>query len=173
MPADVHIDETNGGAGTTTHSISNSNYVSTDAANADAATYPITPIANSWAGSYKKYQRLHVNSLAGVTRVQNIKFWRVQGSPTSGDIHRSSATVSDWTALAYSSAAQTALMTFFVVESAEPATANVGISQSLNEKLDNIGVLSVSDYVVHQIQVSAATTAGAVMTLRWSWDEVS
>lgn len=177
MAAVVHIDEHNSTGPTVSHTISNSNYVSVDTSSQVAADYPITPTASVFQGSFQKWQLLHVQSLAGVTKVKNIKFFRNQGTPTSGDRHKTSATI---TSASYSSftytTPTTALLTgstIHDVPATEPASANVGINSSFTGEITDLGSNSSSDYIRHQIQVSSATTSGATMTLRYQWDEVS
>lgn len=178
MATDTHIDEANGSGQTVTHSISNSNYGSTDAASMVAADNPITPNAGgAYKGSYDKWQKVHVVSLAGVTKVKNIKFWRFQGTPTGSDLHRTFAT---HTSASYSSQVYTTPTTALFsstqshdVMSSEPASANIGINSSLTGEITNLGTNSASDYIRHQVQVSAGTTQGATLTNRYQWDEIA
>lgn len=176
MPASISIDESNGAGETVTQSVSNMNYVTTDAANQNAPDYPMTPVSNTYAGSFTKWHRLHVQTLNAVSKVKNIRFWRSAGSPTSGDLHQTWATTGTYVRKAYAQPS-TALMTGYVMPSSEPASANIGINSSLTGEITVASMLTpgllYSDYIVHQVQVSAGTTAGAVLTVRVEWDEIS
>ena len=176
MAATIELDEYNGAgpetAATITHNVTNLNYGSADAANLIAADNPITPNTNTYKGSFAKYTKLHVTNMGGVSKVNTIKFWRVQGSPTAGDLHRTNATTSGYANKTYQTPT-TALLTFYNVESSEPSGANVGINSALAGEITSVAVNSLSDFMWHQVQVSSSTTVGAVMTTRVQWNEVA
>lgn len=177
MPADVHIDEGNGGGAAITHSVSRLDYLSIDSAGQNAADYPLQTITSGYKGSYDKYNRAHVVSLGGATRVKNFKIYRYQGSPTSGDQHRTTATptTASYSAVTYAtpSTALMATSASHAFPTSEPATANLGIQSSLTGEITNLASNSVTDWVRHQVQISPGTTEGAVFTIRWVWDEIS
>lgn len=166
MAATVQISEYNGAGETKTASITNSNLGSTDAVNLVAATYPIT----AGTSSYEKYQKLEVTAMGGSSSVKDLKFWytgTLSGSDTLLTNARTSAyagaaTYATPVATASSKATQTA-------PSAAPAT-NWGIGGSLTGSLTGTGS---SDYLVIQLNVHAATTAGATLTFNYRYTEVA
>jgi hypothetical protein len=172
MAATVEIDEGNGtNAATVTHNITNSNMGSTDAANLDPVAYPITAGTNS----YEKWQRFDVTNMGGSSAIRNLKVWRtgaLGGSDThvcnlhstqgTYDAHKQTTGVTP-VATASTIATQT-------MPTAAPGTANLGVGGSLTGQLTATGQ---SDYIVHQIQVNAGSTAGTTMTMNYQYDEIA
>lgn len=166
MAATVRINEYNGAGETPTNSITNSNFGSTDAANLVAATYPIT------AGTYgfEKWQKLEVTAMGGSSVIKDLKVWYT-GTLSGSDTLLSNARTSAYggaetfsTPIAtVSSKADVAMPT------SAPAT-NLGIAGALTGTLTGTGT---SDYLVMQLFVHAATTAGATLTINWRYTEVA
>lgn len=167
MAATVQINEYNGGGETKTANISNSNYGSTDAANLTAASFPITAGNNS----YEKWQKLEVTAMGGSTSVDDLKVWYT-GSLSGSDALVTNARESSYGgAESYStptaSASSVADQTF---PTSAPSGANLGVGGSLSGQLTSTGE---SDYLVHQLDTDAGTTAGATVTINWRYTEVA
>lgn len=168
MAASVQIDETNGsGSGTVTGNIANSNMGSTDAANLNPATYPITPGSNT----YEKYQQVHLTALNGSTQIQNLKIWRT-GSLGGAAVHVTNARMSGYVATtSYTQPVNsTSTVATQTMPTSTPGSANLGIAGSL------AGILSApgfSDYLVHQIQSNASDVSGSTTTQNYQYDEVA
>ena len=163
----VEIDEANGAGETLTHSITNTNMGSTDAANLVAATYPITPATRS----YIKYQKFHVTDLEGASKVFTLKVWRT-GALSGSDTHVTNARTASYAgALAYATPTQSAVATVDqTMPTSEPGSANLGIGGSLTGE---ITVPGSSDYLGHQLVVDSGTTAGASTTQNYKFTVVA
>lgn len=167
MPATVRINEYNGTtAGTATTGITNSNFVSTDAANATASAFPITAGSNS----FEKYQKLEVTAMGGSSVIKDIKVWYT-GTLAGSDALLTNARTATYTAATAATPVATAsTVATQAMPSAAPGTANLGIAGSLTGSLTGVGT---SDFLVMQLQVNAATTAGATLTINWRYTEVA
>lgn len=166
MAATVQISESNGAGETITENVSNINMGSTDAANITAASYPIT--AGTY--SYEKYNRVHLESLSGSTKIQNIKVWRT-GDSLGSDTHKTSARESSYSEPSYATPVNTVSSYTQTMPTSEPTGANLGIDGSLTGALDADG--EYSDYLVHQIYVDAATTTGKSCTMNFKYEEIA
>jgi hypothetical protein len=171
MAATVEIDETNTAGATVTHGITNTNMGSTDAANLDPVAYPIT----AGGYSYEKWQTFHVTAMGGSSAIRNLKVWRT-GSMGGSDTHETNAHATQGT---YDTQKKTVFATPVATNSAicvnamptaATGTANLGIGGSLTGQLTATGS---SDYLVHQIAVNAASTAGTTTTMNYQYDEIA
>jgi len=165
--ATVQIDEYNTVSETKTANITNTNMGSTDAANLNATTYPITAGNNS----YEKWQKIEVTAMGGSSAIDNLKIWRT-GALGGSATHKTNARESSYggaasfatpTASASSVATQT-------MPTSEPSGANLGIGGSLSGQLTSTGY---SDYLVHQIQTDSGDTAGSTSTMNYQYDETA
>lgn len=167
--ATVEICESNTVSETVTHSITNTNMGSTDAAALDPVAYPITPNTRTYA----KYQRFHVTAMGGSSKIDNLKVWRTGslgagGSPTHVTNARTTSyggatTFATPVATAITGADQT-------MPTSTPASANLGIGGSLTGSLTATGY---SDYLIHQIVTDASATAGSTTTMNYQYDETA
>lgn len=167
MAATVRINEYNGAGATPTNNISNSNFGSTDAANLVAATYPIT--ANTY--SYEKYQKLEVTAMGGSSKVKDLKVWYT-GTLSGSDTFKTNARTSSYGgAASYVQPVNTvSTPASQTMPTSAPGTANLGIGGALSGELTATGT---SDYLVMQLFVHSATTAGATLTINWRYTEVA
>lgn len=167
MAATVEICESNGVSETVTHNITNSNMGSTDAANLDPVTYPIT------AGnrSYAKYQRFHVTAMGGSSKISNLKVWRT-GALGANATHVTNARTTSYAGAAtYAQPVATAITGVDqTMPTASPASANLGIGGSLTGSLTATGY---SDYLIHQITTTGSATAGTSTTQSYQYDETA
>jgi len=165
--ATVEICESNGVGETITHSITNTNMGSTDAANLVVAAYPIT------AGnrSYAKYQRVHVTAMGGSSKIDNLQVWRT-GALAGSTTHVTNArTTSYGGAAAYATPVATAITgADQTMPSADQAAANLGIAGTLAGSLTAIGY---SDYLIHQLVTGAGDVAGNSTTMNYQYDETT
>lgn len=166
MSATVRINEANGAGETVTNSITTCNFGSTDAADLSTATYPITAGTNS----YEKWQKLEVTAMGGSSAIQSLKVWYT-GTLSGSDALKTNARTSSYGGAAtYATpTASTSSVATQTMPSAAPAT-NWGIAGSLAGTLTGVGS---SDYLVMQLQVDAATTAGATLTMNYRYTEVA
>lgn len=169
MAATVTISESNGAGQTVTNSITNSNFGSTDAVNITAASFPITPNTRSYA----KYQRFRVSDLGGSTAVKTLKVWRT-GSLSGSDTHVTNARETSYAGAAtYATPVNTAITgADQTMPTTEPTGANLGIGGSLTGEITTASP-TFSDYLVHQLVVHSATTAGASTTMNYKYSEVA
>lgn len=168
MPATVQINERNGApAGTLTLNISNSNYGSVDAPNLVVASNPIVAGENS----FEKWQQLEVTAMGGSTAVQNLKYWYT-GTLSGSDAMMTNARTSSYGgAETYATPSEsTSSVATQVAPTSEPSSSNWGIAGSLSGSLTGVGS---SDYLVTQLQVDLATTAGASLTNHYQYDEIA
>lgn len=167
MAATVEIDEANGAGQTLTHNISNTNMGNTDAANLDPVANPITPGNRSFV----KYQKIHVTAMGGSSKIDNLKVWRT-GALGGAATHVTNArTASYGGAITYATPTTSAVTGVDqAMPTAEPGSANVGISGSLSGSLTGTGS---SDYIAHQIVTNAADTAGSTSTMNYQYDETA
>ena len=167
MAATVRINEYNGAGETATNNITNSNFGSTDAANLTAASYPIT----AGTSSYEKYQKLEVTAMGGSSKVKDIKVWYTGTLSGSDSLLTNARTTSYGGAATYATPVNTtSSKATQSMPSSAPGTANLGISGSLAGELTATGT---SDYLVMQLNVHSATTAGATLTLNYRYTEVA
>lgn len=168
--ATVEICESNGAGETVTHSITNSNMGSTDAAALDPVAYPLTPASNT----YIKYQRIHVTAMGGSSKIDNLKIWRT-GSLGTGGTHAhitNARTTSYAGALTYATPVDTTPVSGVTqtMPTSAPASANLGIGGSLSGSLTATGY---SDYLGHQITTDSSATAGSTTTMNYQYDETA
>lgn len=169
MAATVTISESNGAGQTVTNSITNSNFGSTDAANVTAASFPITPNTRS----FSKWQRFRVSDMGGSSAVKTLKVWRT-GSLSGSDTHVTNARETSYGgAITYATPSASAVTgADQAMPTTEPTGANLGIGGSLTGEI-TVASPSYSDYLVHQLVVHSATTAGASTTLNFKYSEVA
>lgn len=170
MAATVEICESNGAGETVTHNITNTNWGSTDSANLNAVSNPITPGSNS----YEKWQRLHVTAMGGSSRIDNVKRWRT-GSLAANSTHVTNARTSSYggaQSYAQPSASDRSATYGYTqsVVTSTPGSANVGIAGSLSGSLTGTGY---SDYSIEQIQTNVSALVGTTVTDNWSYDETA
>lgn len=166
MAATVRINEANGAGQTVTNNITNSNFGSTDAQSLVAATYPIT--AGTY--SYEKWQKFEVTAMGGSSVVKDLKVWYTGTLAGSDTLETNARTSSYGGAATFATPVNTdSSVATQTMPSSAPAT-NLGIGGSLSGTLTGTGS---SDYLVMQIFVHAATTAGATLTINWRYTEVA
>jgi len=166
--AAVSISESNTGSETITASITNTNMGSTDAVNLDPVVYPIAAGSNS----YEKYQRFNLTALNSSSAIKNLKVWR-SSSPAlpTNDAHKTNARESGYVQKTFATpVATTSTQATQTMPTTTPSGANLGIGGSLTGSLSSPGY---SDYLVHQIQVDAGTTAGITVNMNYQYDEIA
>lgn len=167
MAATVEIDEANTVSQTLTHSISNSNMGSTDAAALDPVAFPVIPGANT----FEKWQKIHVTNMGGASKIDNLKVWRT-GALGGAATHKTNARTSSYAGAPTfaTPTASTSSIATQTMPTSVPGTANLGIGGSLTGSLTAVGS---SDYLVHQIQTNAADVVGSTSTLNYQYDETA
>lgn len=167
MAATVEICESNGAGETITHNITDTDMGSTDAANLDPTTYPITPGNRSFI----KYQRFHLTALGGSSKIDNLKVWRTSALGGSATHVTNARTTSYGGALTYATPTASAVSGVDqTMPTSTPGTANLGIAGSLTGSLTATGY---SDYLGHQIVTNGADTAGSTSTMNYQYDETA
>lgn len=167
MAATVEICESNGAGETITHNITDTDMGSTEAANLDPVTNPVTPGENT----YEKWQRIHVTNMGGSTRIQNLKVWRTGALGGSATHVTNARTATYGGAETYATPIATAsTIADQAMPTSEPASANLGIGGALAGNLEAAGY---SDYLVHQIQTDAGDVTGSTSTMNYQYDEVA
>ena len=169
MSAVVEICESNGAGETVTHDIANTNMGSVDEAELDPVENPIVAGDRSFA----KYQRFHVTSMGGSSKINNLKVWRT-GALGGSATHVTNAGES--TAYDEKAYAQPTESSIVDVDNAmpisEPATANLGIGGDLaGEIVDE--AYGYSDYLVHQLITDGGDTEGSESTMNYQYDETA
>lgn len=159
------MDEYNTVSETKTANITNSNFGSTDAVNLVAATYPITAGTNS----YEKYQKIEVTNMGGSSKVKDLKVWYTGTLSGSDTLKTNARTTSYAGAATFATPVATASSYTQTMPTAAPAN-NLGIGGALTGELTAAGL---SDYLVMQLGVNAATTAGATLTMNYRYTEVA
>ena len=176
MAATVVVAERNGplASSTETIDVGNVNMGSVDQAALSPSAAPIT--AQTDGHSYEKWIRLYVNSLGGSSIVDNLKVWlsNLGGGWKTGEGMSCNLKTSAYTAASYAvggPVATDSTVADQAVPESEPGSANIGIGGSLSGDISSVP--SYSDYIVLQLDVSAATPAGAVntKTITFQWDE--
>jgi len=173
----VDICETNTVSVTVTDAITSANMGILDTANTSLSTSYAIP-ADSY--SYEKWQRLHVHTNASGNTIQAIRVW-CTGTLPGSDTHTTNARESAYAgAASYSTPVitQTAAANRQTMPATAPTLANLGIGGTVTPTSNGVGLISTtgySDYLVHQIHVDSATTAGpsSALTLYWQYDEYS
>lgn len=166
MAATVEICESNGAGETVSHDIANTNMGSTDAAELDPVSYPVTPGNNT----YEKYQRVHVTAMGGSSAIDTLKVWRT-GALGGSAVHLTNARETSYAQKTYATpVATTSTQATQTMPTSEPSGANLGIGGSLSGQITSAGY---SDYLVHQIQTDAGDTAGATTTMNYQYDEIA
>jgi hypothetical protein len=140
---------------------------STDAANLNPATFPISPGSNT----YEKYQQIHLTALNGSTQIQNLKVWRT-GSLGGAAVHVTNARTAGYVpTTSYTQPVNTtSSVATQTMPTTTPGSANMGIAGSL------AGILSApgfSDFICHQIQSNASDTSGSTTTMNFQYDEIA
>jgi hypothetical protein len=170
MAATIEISESNGASPTVTASITNTNMGSTDAVNLDPATYPITAGANS----YEKWQRFHVNSMGGSSKIQTLKVWASAALASAATLFCSATFTSYNPATPYHTPVATASnSTPYIMMQTTPATNNLGIGGVLGAATFLCAATPYSDYLVMQIQTTVSAVAGTTITINYQYDEVA
>lgn len=170
MAATVTLSESNGAGETVTADITNTNFGSADTVNLNAASNPIEPNTRSFA----KYQRLRVSALDGSTSIDRIRVWRT-GALSGSDTHVTNARETTYGgAETYATPVATAITGVDqTMPTTEPSGANLGIGGSLTGQITTASP-TFSDYLIHQLVVDSATTAGAgSLTLNCKYREIA
>ena len=166
MSAVIEIDEANGAGETLTHNVTNSNMGSTDSPSLDPVLYPIT----AGQRSFGKYQKLHVTSMGGSSKIDNVKVWRT-GALGGSATHVTNARTSGYVNVSYATPTQSAVTNVDqTMPTSVPSTSNLGIGGSLAGSLTSSGS---SDYLIHQLITNAGDTAGSTSTLNFQYDETA
>lgn len=109
--------------------------------------------------------------MGGDSKVDTLKVWRT-GSLSGSDTHVTNARTTTYggaptyaqpVASAITGADQT-------MPTSEPGSANLGIGGSLSGEITS--ATNYSDYLIHQLVMDAATTAGASTTMNYSYRRV-
>ena len=138
------------------------NFVSVDAANANASDNPIT------AGEHSYEKWIKADFSGSFTRIDNIKFWKSAGSYVTGE-------TIDWKGDGQTSFVEPtnseSTIAVTALPTSEPSEANVSISGATSGELTAAGR---SDYIVMQKHISTAASPGQTNTLTFtlSYDEV-
>jgi hypothetical protein len=167
MTANIEIDESNGSPETITHEITNCNMGSADVANMPAGVYLITP-GNK---SYEKYQRFHVLTMGGSSKINNLKVWRTGALGGLTD-HRTNARQIGYIQASYNTPVNSlSVVATENMPTAMPATANLGIDGALDGEITSDDYYS--DYLVHQIQTNSAdtSTGSTSKKMHYQYDE--
>lgn len=152
-----------------THSITDSDMGTTDAANIDPVAYPVIAGDNT----YEKYQKIHVTNMGGSSEINTLKFWRT-GSLGGSAVHKTNARETSYARKPYvAPSTTTSTQGTQTTPTSEPTGANVGIAGSLAGTITTAGATSYSDFIVHQIQTNVADTVGATTTLNYQYSEVA
>lgn len=174
MAATVVIAERNGTTpGAETLDPANVNMGSVDAAALDPATYPVTAQADGHA--FEKWLRFYVSAMGGSVQLDNLKVWlsSLGGGWKTGEGMSTNLRTSGYVQATYATPVETnSSVAGQVMPEAEPGGANLGIAGSLAGAITSAP--AYSDYGVLQLDVTAATPAGAVnqKTITFQWDEV-
>jgi hypothetical protein len=168
MTATVVIAERNGApAGSETDGITNTNMGSVDAVNLVAADNPIVAGTNS----FEKYQRFHVSAMGGSSKIKTLKVWASAALAAEATHLTSATTTSYGGARSYATPTATAsTAATLTMPIATPAAANLGIGGALTGELTDVGY---SDYLIMQIQLTGAATAGTTVTMNYQYDEIA
>lgn len=156
MVATVGIDESNTGAETVTHGITNMNFGNTDATSLTTSDFPIT------AGyfSYCKYFRINVTG-GTYNKIDNIKVWKSSGGYQTGEGIYSVLTTSGYSSVSYATPTTNSYAGNGLVPESVPASQNIGVGASgLTGYLS--GSATNSDYIKMIMSTSASTPAGNV-----------
>lgn len=177
MAATVVIAERNGplASSTETLDVANVNFGSLDQAALNPSSAPIT--AQNDGHGFEKWLRLYVNDLGGSALVDNIKIWlsNLGGGWKVGEGISCNLRTTAYVEASYPVGGpvmtDSPVATLPMPES-EPSGANLGIGGSLSGSINSVP--AYSDYAVLQLDVSAATPAGAVntKTITFQWDEM-
>lgn len=174
MAATVVVAETNGALGSSVETLDpgNLNMGSSDTAELNTTTYPITAAADGH--SYEKWLRLYVSALGGSSIVDNLKVWLsdLGGGWATGEGMSTNLREAGYSGASYATPVETdSAVAGQVMPETEPSGPNVGIGGSLGGQIN--AAPGYSDWMVLQLDVSALTPAGAVnqKTITFQWDE--
>lgn len=167
MAATVEICESNGAGETVSHDITNTNMGSTDAANLNPVTNPVTP----GDYTYAKYQRLHVTDMGTSSAILNLKIWRTSALGGSATHLTNAGTTTNYNVKTYVQPVATAIADVDnAMPTSVPATENLGIAGALGGSITAAGY---SDYLVHIILTDAGDVVGSTSTMNYQYDEVA
>jgi len=174
VAATIVLSESNGAAETITDDIANVNLGSSDSAELDPASYPITAQADGH--SFEKWLRLKVAAMGGSTQIDNVKIWLsdLGGGWKTDEGMSANIRESGYSQASYpgggpvdtdSSAADQSM------PESEPSGPNLGIGGSLSGQI--VSAPNYSDYAVFQLDVTQNTPAGSVnqKTFTFQYDE--
>jgi hypothetical protein len=171
--ATVIIEEKNGAPAGADTTATNSNMGITDSPNLTPILADAIPAGTN---SMEKYQRVRVTVNGDSNVIQGIRIWRT-GTLGGADVHlcncRTAAQTGYAGAAVYASpAVATSSKAVFTMATADPTATNLGIAGSLTGTISTTGY---SDYLVHQIQVGAGTTAGPASPnyMYYQYDEIA
>jgi hypothetical protein len=169
MAAVLEIDESNGATEVVTDGLTAINAGPIDSATLVPATSPIVAGTNS----YEKWLRMHLTALGGAAAVDTFKVWAAP-PPAETSLYFNGATVQATYDVSkqttYAAPATTATRTPTVLPITEPGTANIGIGGNLTGQLSAVGR---SDYILLQVRVSVAATAGSTLTVSFGYQIVA
>ena len=168
--ATVIIDEKNGAPAGADTTATNSNMGITDSPNLTPILADAIPAGTN---SMEKYQRVRVTVNGDSNVIQGIRIWRT-GTLGGADVHLCNCKTSAYAGAAVyaSPAVATSSKAINAMPTSDPGATNLGIGGSLTGTISTTGY---SDYLVHQIQVGAGTTAGpaSANTMYFQYDEIA
>jgi hypothetical protein len=109
--------------------------------------------------------------MGGSSKVKDLKVWYTGALSGSDTLETNARTSAYAGAETYSTPIATnSTKATQAMPTSAPGTANLGIGGSLTGELTGVGS---SDYLVMQLFVHSATTAGATPTINWRYTEVA
>jgi len=173
MTCTLAIYERNGAPAGTATAVTNTN-LSGSRDSPNITLIPATDAITAGLYSYEKWQYFTVTSIDAGTTVSGLKVWYTGTIITTGDALNTNATTTSWVQSAYAQPKNTvSTLGIKTMPSTEPTTANVGIANDLTGTTGYFsnGGTTVSDYLIFQISVNAASTAGHSVTMNYQYDE--
>ena len=174
MAATVTVAETNGDSGSpsTTDSVTNMNFGSTDATSLTVATYPITIPAAGTNYSYDKYFRLKVGGTFNT--VDNFQFWKSSGAYVTGeDIYGSQGdTTTAYVTPQNASANAKADASIPTADPGGASSGNISKGGSLTGQFTG-STGGYTDYLILQMRIASTASPGNVnqKQFTFSYDE--
>lgn len=165
VAATVFLSESNGAGAVVTDNVANMNFGGADVPNLVAATHPIVRATAGQSYSFTKYFRVKVAALGDSVLIQNLKRWK-----TAGTYNQNEILIALGAAPAYATPVQTVL-SGNTIETAEPASANVGIGGAFAGQIN--AAPAYSNYSPMQMHINSLTPIGAIgtITIIWQYDE--
>lgn len=173
MSATIEISETNTSSATVTDGVTNLNMGSVDSPNLD----PSTNVIASPGNSYEKWERVHITSMGGATKVDNLRIYlsSVGSGFVQGESMVTNLVTSGYTEATYPSGGPVATASTVATRqmpTSMPGSSNIGIGGVLSGSFT--AVPAYSDYFVLQEQIQANVPSGALQqkVLSVVWDEM-